>query len=165
MPFAERFFHHLLSSTRSIWRIGGTISLERWATGRLMPSLALSCAKSPDIPCLGPLVKAVPSEYPLVPGFQLLWHRPTRLATAHGIHWTAKCPAAQQLSLIKGDAASLQKAAPAHKYIHRLAVRASRPNTGGHLEQFLPQAKPGRARPPRARNPFLAAKRPNHDKD
>lgn len=43
-----------------------------------MPSLALSCAKSPDIPCPLPLVKAVPSEYPLVPGFQLLQQLPAQ---------------------------------------------------------------------------------------
>ncbi|KAL6904350.1 hypothetical protein GGI43DRAFT_400177 [Trichoderma evansii] len=111
-----------------------------------MASVALSCAKSPDagqadgtLPF--PLVRAVPSEYPLVPGSQLLQQMSTRcLATSHGTHWMAKCPAAQQLSLIKIYAASLQKAAPA--WNRRLAVRTSRPNTGGHLEQFLPQARP-----------------------
>lgn len=80
-----------------------------------MASLAPSCAKSPDTGLADgtlpfPLVRAVPSEYPLVPGFQLLPQRSTRcLATSRGTHWMAKCPAAQQLSLIKINAASLQR--------------------------------------------------------
>lgn len=65
------------------------------------------------------------------------------LAKAHGLHWTAKCPAAQQqLSLIKGDPASLQKAAPAYKLIHRLAVRAKHRRTPGAISP-AGQARPG----------------------
>lgn len=96
-----------------IWRIEGTkwsheLSSWRWHLWRFHVPNRLTF---PDVTMPVALVRAVPPEYPLVPGFQLRQHRSTRrLAASHGTHWTAKCPAAQQLSLIKIDAASLQMA-------------------------------------------------------